>query len=86
MDSTLVFESDSETAEVMLEMPGVYEVSYTAVSDRGCVASIALEDSVVVLPRPIVGFYANPYAGTFDAPDPLNSSWAFENVVFNFSM
>lgn len=80
LDSTLVFESDSETAEVMLEMPGAYEVSYTAVSDRGCVASIALEDSVVVLPRPIVGFYANPYAGTFDAPDPLNSSWAFENV------
>jgi PKD repeat protein len=80
LDSTLVFESDSETSEVMLEIPGSYGVSFTAVSDRGCVASISLEDSVVVLPRPAVGFYADPYAGTFDAPDPLNSSWVFENV------
>lgn len=80
LDSMLVFESDSETSEVMLDVPGSYGVSYTAVSDRGCVASIALEDSVVVLPRPSVGFYADPYAGTFDAPDPLNSSWVFENV------
>jgi PKD repeat protein len=31
----------------------------------------------------VVGFYADPYAGTFDSPDPLNSSWAFENTSDN---
>ena len=80
LDTTLVYESDAEVSEVMLDVPGSYGVQLTAVSERGCVASLALEDSVVVLPRPSVGFYADPYAGTFDAPDPLNSSWTFENI------
>jgi len=33
-----------------------------------------------VFPSPIVDFEANPYAGTFENPDPLNSTWSFENL------
>lgn len=79
-DSTPVFMSGEMTSEVILELPGTYDLQLSAVSDRGCTSVLPLGDSVVVLPRPVVGFYADPYAGTFDAPDPLNSSWAFENT------
>ena len=83
LDSTRVFMSDEVTSEVNLEWPGTYEVQLSGVSDRGCTSVLLLGDSVVVLPRPAVGFYADPYAGTFDAPDPLNSSWIFENTSDN---
>ena len=79
-DSTQVFMSEEMTFEVNLEWPGTYNLQLSAVSDRGCTSVLPLGDSVVVLPRPVVGFYADPYAGTFDSPDPLNSSWAFENT------
>ena len=83
LDSTRVFMSDEVTSEVNLEWPGTYDVQLSGVSDRGCTSVLPLGDSVVVLPRPAVGFYADPYAGTFDAPDPLNSSWIFENTSDN---
>ena len=80
LDSTRVFMSDEVTSEVNLEWPGTYDVQLSGISDRGCTSVLPLGDSVVVLPRPVVGFYANPYSGSFDVPDPLNSSWAFENT------
>lgn len=79
-DSTLVFASDENITEVLLETPASYNLELTAVSDAGCIASVALTDSIIVLPSPMVDFIPDPYSGTVDAPDPLNSSWTFENT------
>ena len=80
MDSFLVLETDEPIEEILLEVPGSYGLTLTAVTELGCEAIATLTDSVVVLPRPTVGFLPNPYAGSFDNPHPLNSSWTFENT------
>jgi PKD repeat protein len=80
MDSFLVFETDEPIEEILLEVPGMYGLTLTAVSEFGCEAIATLTDSVTVLPRPTVGFLPDPYAGSFDSPHPLNSSWTFENT------
>lgn len=60
--------------------PGAYQVKLDLVDNRGCENTVMLGDSIQVLPSPEVEFEPNPYAGTWDNPDPLNSTWSFENL------
>lgn len=64
----------------VLENAGNYQFQLEGSSVQGCANAIWLEDSVSVLPRPMVDVEPNPYAGTWESPDPLNDSWVFENL------
>ena len=65
---------------LVLNQPGAYQLMLHVVDDRGCENTVELADSITVFPTPFVDFAANPYAGTFENPDPLNSTWSFENL------
>jgi PKD repeat protein len=65
---------------LVLNQPGAYQLMLHVVDDRGCENTVELADSITVFPSPLVDFEANPYAGTFENPDPLNSTWSFENL------
>ena len=65
---------------LVLNQPGAYQLTLHVVDERGCENSVELTDSISVFPSPYVDFEANPYAGTFENPDPLNSSWTFGNL------
>ena len=65
---------------LVLNEPGAYQLMLHVVDDRGCENTVELADSITVFPSPFVDFEANPYAGTFENPDPLNSTWSFENL------
>lgn len=65
---------------LMLNQPGAYQLMLHVMDERGCENTIELTDSITVFPSPYVDFEANPYAGTFENPDPLNSSWSFVNL------
>jgi len=65
---------------LVLNQPGAYQLMLHVVDDRGCENTVELADSITVFPTPFVDFEANPYAGTFENPDPLNSTWSFENL------
>lgn len=65
---------------LVLNQPGAYQLTLHVVDDRGCENTVELADSITVFPSPFVDFEANPYAGTFENPDPLNSTWSFENL------
>lgn len=62
-----------------LTNPDAYEFQLFTTSVEGCQSSFAMPEEVHVWPRPLVQFIADPYAGTWTSPDPLNSSWTFEN-------
>lgn len=74
----VIYEGPSETNWTLVN-PGNYEFEILTTSAEGCQNSFAIADEVEVWPRPLVQFIADPYAGTWDSPDPLNSSWVFEN-------
>jgi len=63
-----------------LEESGNYQFILESVSERGCMNQAMLSDSITVFPKPQVAFEPAPYAGTWDDPHPLNSSWTFENL------
>ena len=65
---------------LVLNQPGAYQLMLHVVDERGCENIVELTDSITVFPSPYVDFEANPYAGTFENPDPLNSSWTFGNL------
>ncbi len=65
---------------LVLNQPGAYQLMLHVVDDRGCENTVELADSITVYPTPLVDFEANPYAVTFENPDPLNSTWSFENL------
>ncbi len=65
---------------LVLNQPGAYQLMLHVVDNRGCENTVELADSITVFPTPFVDFAANPYAGTFENPDPLNSTWSFENL------
>lgn len=65
---------------LVLEEPGAYQIALNVTDERGCENTVELGDSIQVLPSPTVDFEPSPYAGTWDNPDPLNSSWSFENL------
>jgi PKD repeat protein len=65
---------------IAFSQPGAYQVQLDLVDDRGCENTVQLGDSILVLPSPNVDFEPSPYAGTWDNPDPLNSTWSFENL------
>lgn len=65
---------------LVLDEAGGYQLALHVVDARGCENTIELADSIQVLQSPIVDFEPSPYAGTWDNPDPLNSSWSFENL------
>jgi hypothetical protein len=65
---------------LVLNQPGAYQLMLHVVDDRGCENTVELADSITVFPTPFVDFTASPYAGTFENPDPLNSTWSFENL------
>lgn len=65
---------------ITLSQPGSYQVQLALLDNRGCENTVELGDSIVVLPSPNVDFEPSPYAGTWNNPDPLNSTWLFENL------
>ena len=73
-----IYSGAIETSFTLYEM-GNYQFTLEGVSDRGCINQAVLSDSITVFPSPQVAFEPVPYAGTWEDPHPLNSSWTFEN-------
>ena len=69
-----------EDSILVLDEPGAYQVMLHIIDDYGCENTVILDDSITVFPSPWVDFESNPYAGTFESPDPLNSTWSFDNL------
>jgi PKD repeat protein len=79
LNGEAIFEGPVTDEPIILSDAGMHSIQLEVISIDGCVQTLELPQAVDVWPVPDVSFLADPYAGTPDAPHPLNSSWNFWN-------